>query len=342
MTKKNGNLHTAKTAKNDEFYTQLSDIEKEMKYYRHHFKNKVVYCNCDDPEWSEFWLYFKLNFNELGLKKLISTHYTGFTEETAYRLEMTEYGQEPIKIDLIGNGDFASDECIEILKEADIVVTNPPFSLFRDYVKLLMDYDKKFVIIGNMNAVTYKEVFPLFQSNKIWYGASISSGDRKFNVPDSYPLTAANCGIDENGKPYVRVKGVRWFTNLSFKKLKNKTTLWRRYYDDNGNPTSDALERYQKYDNYNAINVDKVVDIPIDYYGVIGVPITFLDKYNPSDTEVPEFNGVSLEGDLAAYFEIIKFRKGDDEKDLRYINKNGNSKTPYFRILVKRKDKHND
>jgi modification methylase ecoRI len=308
--RKNGDLHVAKIAKNDEFYTQISDIEKEMKYYKHHFKDKVIYCNCDDPEWSEFWLYFKLNFGELGLKKLISTHYTGFTGEKAYKLEMTKYGQEPVRTDLIENGDFASKECIEVLKEADIVVTNPPFSLFRDYIKLLMDYDKKFLIIGNMNAVTYKDVFPLFQNNKIWYGASISSGDRKFNVPNSYPLTAANCGIDENGKPYVRVKGVRWFTNLSFKKLNNKTMLWRRYYDDNGNHTADALERYQKYDNYEAINVDKVADIPIDYYGIMGVPITFLDKYNPSDTDVPEFNGVSLEGDLAAYFDVLGLTHG--------------------------------
>lgn len=331
MTKKNGNLHAAKTVKNDEFYTQI--IEKEMKYYRHHFKDKIIYCNCDDPEYSEFWLYFKLNFNELGLKKMISTHYTGFTGEIAYKLELTQYGQEPIKTDLIGNGDFASEECVELLKEADIVVTNPPFSLFRDYVKLLMDYDKKFVIIGNKNAITYKEFFPYLKDNQIWIG---NGQPQEFMTPDG--MTKQVAGL------------CRWFTNLSLKKPNNKTTLWRRYYDDSGNPTADALERYKKYDNYDAINVDKVADIPIDYYEAIGVPITFLDKYNPSDIDAPEFNGVSLEGDLAAYFKIIdantiksknvplKKHGLIKDKEAR-ISFNNNERICYARIVIKRKDK---
>ena len=311
--RKNGNLHAAKTAKNDEFYTQISDIEKEMKYYRHHFKDKVVYCNCDDPEWSEFWLYFNLNFNELGLKKLISTHYTGFTDEKAYKLEMTKYGQEPIRTDLIGNGDFASEECVELLKEADIVVTNPPFSLFRNYIKLLMDYDKKFVIWGNLNAITYKEFFPYLKENHVWLGM-IANKTCYFRLPDHYERWDEKYTNEKaDGHKYGKVPSITTYTNLSLKKPNYKTTLWRRYYDDNGNPTADALERYQKYDNYDAINIDKVTDIPIDYYGIMGVPITFLDKYNPSDTDVPEFNGVSLEGDLAAYFDVLGLTHGRTE-----------------------------
>lgn len=320
MTKKNANLHAAKTAKNDEFYTQLSDIEKEMKYYRHHFKDKIIYCNCDDPEWSEFWLYFKLNFNELGLKKLISTHYTGFTGETAYKLELTGYGQEPIKIDLIGNGDFASEECIELLKEADIVVTNPPFSLFRDYVKLLMDYDKKFAIIGNKNAITYKEFFPYLKDNQIWIG---QNNVKEFVQPDGTVKKFGNIG---------------WYTNLSLKKPNNKTMLWRRYYDDSGNPTVDALERYQKYDDCEAINVDKVADIPIDYYGIMGVPITVMDKYNPSDTGIPKFNGVSLEGDLATYFDVVGVFNHGSDGPWDIAKPIINEKLKFKRIAIKRKD----
>ena len=191
-----------------------------------------------------------------------------------------------------GNGDFRSEECIELLKEADIVATNPPFSLFREYVSQLMEYHKKFLIIGNVNAITYKEIFPLIKENKLWLGASIHSGDRKFYVPDDYPMNASNCGTDEQGRRYIRVKGVRWFTNLDYKQRHEELTLYKNYYGHEN--------EYPKYDNYDAINVDATSDIPCDYFDNIGVPITFLDKYNPDQ------------------FEVVKFRKGDDGKDLTY------------------------
>ena len=307
----NNNLHEAKRAKNDEFYTQLSDIENELKYYRKHFNDKVVYCNCDDAFESNFFKYFVLNFNKLGLKKLITTCYSESStsdnnnvfksitnnslSHKAYKAEIvTVYdktGNGKIDMDdiielfksgenhlseLEGDGDFRSEECVELLKESDIVVTNPPFSLFREYVAQLIEYDKKFLIIGNMNAITYKEVFPLIKENKLWLGPSITSGDRKFNVPNSYPLNAANCGTDADGKKFIRVKGVRWFTNLDHKKRHEELILVRKYSED----------EYPKYDNYNAINVNKVCDIPCDYNGVMGVPITFLDKYNPEQFQI--------------------------------------------------------
>lgn len=307
----NNNLHEAKRAKNDEFYTQLSDIENELKYYRKHFNDKVVYCNCDDAFESNFFKYFVLNFNKLGLKKLITTCYSESStsdnnnvfksitnnslSHKAYKAEIvTVYdksGDGKIDMDdiielfksgenhlseLEGDGDFRSEECVELLKESDIVVTNPPFSLFREYVAQLIEYDKKFLIIGNMNAITYKEVFPLIKENKLWIGPSITSGDRKFNVPNSYPLNAANCGTDADGKKFIRVKGVRWFTNLDHKKRHEELILVRKYSED----------EYPKYDNYNAINVNKVCDIPCDYNGVMGVPITFLDKYNPEQFQI--------------------------------------------------------
>ena len=205
---------------------------------------------------------------------------------------------------LVNGGDFRTYECMEILSQADIVVTNPPFSLFREYVQLLMNYRKKFLIIGNVNSITYKEIFPLIKSNQIWLGASIHSGDREFRVPDSYPLEAAGCRIDENGTKFIRVKGVRWYTNLDYPQRHEELVLYKRY----------TPEEYPKYDNYDAINIDKTSDIPYDYEGIMGVPITFLDKYNPEQ------------------FEIIKFRKGDDGKDLSV-----NGKCPYFRILIRRK-----
>jgi hypothetical protein len=205
---------------------------------------------------------------------------------------------------LKGNGDFRSEECVELLKQADIVVTNPPFSLFREYLAQLVKYDKKFIILGNMNAITYKEVFPLIKENKIWFGASIHSGDREFQVPESYPLNAAGSRIDENGNKFIRVKGVRWFTNIDYPQRHEDIILYKRY----------NSEEYPHYDNYDAINVNATNDIPYDYDGAIGVPITFLDKYNPEQ------------------FEIIKFRKGDDEKDLSI-----NGKCPYFRILIRKK-----
>ena len=281
---RNTDLHNANKAKKDEFYTQLVDIEKELKYYKDYFKDKVVFCNCDDPEESHFWLYFKLNFYQLGLKKLVSTHYE--TEKPSYKLEISR--QEPlsngqlniipdvVKTPLKQNGDFRSPECLEILEECDIVVTNPPFSLFREYIATLIKYNKKFIIIGNVNALTYKEVFALIKENKVWLGASIHSGDREFRVPDDYPLKASGYRTDEKGNKYIRVKGVRWYTNLDYKQRHEDLILYKKY----------TPEEYPKFENYDAINVDKTSDIPFDYFGVIGVPITFMDKYNPEQFEI--------------------------------------------------------
>ena len=258
---KNSNLHTAKKARNDEFYTMLTDIEKEMRYYKDFFKGKVVYCNCDDARESNFFKYFSLNFEFLGLKKLITTGYKADGKGVVLVYEGDKNGnrrvdnEEIIVNELNGDGDFRSEECIEYLKECDVVVTNPPFSLFREYVKQLMDYGKKFIIIGNMNAVTYKEIFPFIKDNKMWIGCSIHSGDRKFYVPDSYELNAATCGVDENGKRFINVKGVRWFTNIENKNRFEPIDLYKRY----------SFEDYPKYDNYDAIEVGKTAEIPMDY-----------------------------------------------------------------------------
>ena len=278
----NKDLHAANKGKNDEFYTQLSDIEKEIRNYKEYFRDKIVFCNCDDPEESHFWKYFSENFEFLGLKKLIATHFQ--SEIPSYKLEIFSdiNGDNRInKLDTIRtplkqNGDFRSPECIEILTEADIIVTNPPFSLFRDYVAQLFEYKKKFLIIWNQNAVTYKEFFPYIKENKVWFGHSIHSGDREFRVPDSYPLNASGSRTDESGKKYIRVKWVRWFTNLDYKERHEDLILYKRY----------SPEEYPKYDNYDAINVDVTKDIPMDYDGIMGVPITFLDKYNPDQFEI--------------------------------------------------------
>nr|WP_315030963.1 adenine-specific methyltransferase EcoRI family protein [uncultured Porphyromonas sp.] len=288
----NKQLTGAKKAKKDEFYTQLADIEAELKHYREHFKDKTVLCNCDDPRMSKFFYYFVLNFHLLGLKKLITTCYKNqnpslFSESTSEQAVYLVYEGEDIGIPpnpsiaglvrpLLGDGDFRSAECIAFLEEADIVVTNPPFSLFREYVAQLIKYDKKFIIIGNINAVTYKEIFPLIQRDQVWLGPSIHSGDREFEIPSSYPLEAAGSRTDNEGRRYIRVKGVRWFTNLDFPQRHEELTLYKRY-----NP-----EEYPRYDNYDAINVDKVADIPYDYDGVMGVPITYLDKHNPDQFEI--------------------------------------------------------
>ena len=278
---KNADLNKANKAKKDEFYTQLTDIEKEMRHYREHFRGKVVFCNCDDPEYSNFWRFFQLNFYELGLKKLISTHYE--EEKPSYRMDIVsnDSGEQCgipdyVKTPLKQNGDFRSPECIEILKEADIVITNPPFSLFKEYIALLFKYKKKFIIIGNVNAITYKEVFPELMANNVWLGASIHSGDRKFNVPDTYELNASGCGIDPDGKKFIRVKGVRWFSNLDYEERHEDIILYKHY----------TPEEYPKLDNYDAIEVGKTAEIPCDYSGVMAVPITFIDKYNPDQFEI--------------------------------------------------------
>ena len=282
---KNNNLHTAKATKNDEFYTQLEDIENELKYYKDYFKGKVVYCNCDgflNKEKSNFFMYFSLNYEFLGLKGLICTKYNPNGKGKKYEyygdLNGNNYPDEEeiCTSELEGDGDFRSEECIELLKKCDIVCTNPPFSLFRQYVAQLFEYNKDFLIIGNVNAISYKEVFPMIKENKMWLGVSITSGDRKFVVPDNYPLNAAGCGIDENGKKYIRVKGVRWFTNLDHKKRHEELLLYKKY----------NTEEYPKYDNYDAIEVGKTKDIPMDYNGIMGVPITFLDKYCPEQFEI--------------------------------------------------------
>lgn len=343
----NKDLHKAKSAKKDEFYTQLSDIEKEVKHYKEHLVGKTIYCNCDDPEWSNFFRYFALNFEHLKLKKLIATHFVYsdlFVEGETYKLEISEGldlnadGRidlsDVVKTTLKDNGDFRSTECIKLLQEADIVVTNPPFSLFREYVSQLIEYDKKFLIIGNVNAITYKEIFRLTKDNKLWLGASIHSGDREFGVPDDYPLTAASSRIDENGNKYIRVKGVRWFTNLDYKERHEDLILFKKY----------NSEEYPTYENYNAINVDVTKDIPIDFDGDMGVPITFLDKYNPEQFEIVGL-GISNSGieiGVQPYKpEHKKYRKevqirGAVDGDL-YMMKNGIVDVPYARIIIRNK-----
>lgn len=262
MSTNKSNLANAKKAKNDEFYTQLSDVSEELRHYKKHFKGKTVFCNCDDPTWSAFWKYFHLNFEVLGLKKLISTHYD--KNEPTYKM-VYEGGDDNnievgVKTPLQGNGDFRNQECVELLKESDIVVTNPPFSLFREYVAQLMEYEKKFLIIGSKNAIAYKEFFPLLKDNKVWIGYN---NVNNFQQPDGSFKKFGNIG---------------WFTNLDIKKRHENLIkeLYKQY-----SPVD-----YAKYDNYNAINVNKVAEIPIDYTGNIGVPITFLDKYNPDEFEI--------------------------------------------------------
>lgn len=311
---KNKNLQAAKAGKNDEFYTQLPDIANELRHYRQHFRGKAVLCNCDDPYESNFFKFFALNFNDWGLRRLTATCYNGSTlagnelqlslfdehsptnrPRTAFKIEITEVtdvnddgavdlldveyllqNDKNVLTKLNGTGDFRSEECIALLKEADIVVTNPPFSLFREYVAQLVEYEKDFLILGNMNALTYKEIFPLIKENKLWFGPSISSGDREFQVPQSYPLNAASSRIDNSGRRFVRVKGVRWFTNLDHNKRHEKLDLYKTY----------SPEEYPKYDNYEIINVDKTTEIPKDYEGIMGVPITFLDKYSPDQFDI--------------------------------------------------------
>ena len=278
----NTNLNKAKKAKSDEFYTSIKSIEDELKHYTKHFKNQVVYCNCDDPEWSNFFRYFYQNFSKLKLKKVICSFYnpgTGvnLSTEKPYIsiVEPDENGKlEYIKISLNGDGDFSSDECKYLLLQSNIVCTNPPFSLFRKYVAQLMKYEKKFLIIGNVNAITYKEIFPLIKNNKIWAGFSFNK-TMEFIMPDSYELKG-KAFIDDEGKKHGFVPGICWFTNLDIKKRNENLILWKTY----------TPEEFPKYDNYDAINVDKVANIPCDYYEAMGVPITFLDKFNPDQFEI--------------------------------------------------------
>lgn len=286
----NKSLQAANKAKKDEFYTQLVDIENELRHYTEHFRGKTVLCNCDDPRVSNFFHYFAYNFERLGLKRLITTCYKNqdvdlFSQNKSDKAVYLVYDgdkngnyiPDPEEIgikELKGDGDFRSHECIELLKQADIVVTNPPFSLFREYVAQLVKYDKKFIIIGNQNAITYKEIFSLLKENKMWLG--FKSGDMAFRVPEYYEPKATRYWVDDNGKKWRSLGNICWFTNLDHAKRHEELILYKRY-----NP-----EEYPKYDNYDAINVNKTSDIPCDYDGVMGVPITFLDKYNPEQFEI--------------------------------------------------------
>lgn len=363
-------LKGAKSAKQDEFYTQLDDIAKELKYYKQHFQDKVVLCNCDDPYESNFFKYFSLNFNQLGLKKLIATCYNGSPiagdelpllfeidenepKKIAYKVEITEVQdynndgavnladvQYLIQNDknvlslLKGNGDFRSEECIQLLQEADIVVTNPPFSLFREYVAQLVKYDKKFLIIGNQNAISYKECFSLIKDNKMWLGVSIHSGDREFMIPPTYEVRSKSLRVDAKGNRYIRVVGIRWFTNLDYPQRHEDIDLYKHYTPD----------EYPHFENFDAINVNSTAEIPCDFEGIMGVPITFIDKYSPDQFEIIGL-GISnsgLECGVQPYKpEHKKYRKevqkrGAVDGDL-YMMINGEVTVPYARILVRNK-----
>lgn len=342
----NKNLTQAKKAKNDEFYTQLTDIEKELAHYRKHFKGKVVLCNCDDPFESNFFKYFVLNFNRLGLKKLIATSYSGSPiafrqlnlfdykdgvapdgRKRAYKAVVTVvhgksassgYGMDDIAnlfvsgentLELLeGDGDFRSPECLALLDEADIVVTNPPFSLFRPYVAMLIEHKKKFIIIGNLNAVTYKEIFPLLKENEMWMGVTQFHGGAAYfigdpSIYDENKMSNSKHAFIKDGLLYWRVNGVRWFTNLDIKKRHEPLILYKRY--------KGHEDEYPHYDNYDAINVDKVSNIPEDYDGVMGVPISFLDKYCPEQFEIVGLgNGAELFGPTKTYKNVVTMKNG--------------------------------
>lgn len=381
----NKSLAAASKAKNDEFYTQLSDIENELRHYKEHFKGKTVLCNCDDPYESNFFKYFAMNFNYLGLKKLICTCYAGspviytqltffgaeeaigkpHTEKKPYMIEITEVKDmngdgavDLTDIELLlksvngkptllkGDGDFRSDECIKLMKQADIVATNPPFSLFREYVAQLMEYDKKFIIIGNKNAITYKEVFPLIKDNKLWIGYTPMSKDLLFDVPKEYAEKLLESG--KLGSQYKVIDGIVkgrsqsiWFTNLDLDKRHEEMVLYRTY----------TPEEYPKYDNYNGIDVNKTADIPCDYYGVMGVPVTFMDKYNPEQFEIigcadytgqygSDEIGVSRIGEEW----ILRYRKQGGKghytanmTSLVYYDNSGKACNTFKRILIRRK-----
>ena len=343
---KNTDLSNAKNAKKDEFYTQLEDINAEMVHYEKQFKGKTVLMNCDDPTWSNFWRYFHIEFERLGLKKIIATHYE-YGEVASYKMEYEGGNDENfeigVKTDLTQNGDFRSPECLALLDEADIVVTNPPFSLFREYIVLLMEHGKQFIIIGNVNALTYKEVFPLVKDNKVWFGASIHSGDRKFYVPDDYPLNAAGCGTDSDGRRFIRVKGVRWYTNMDYKA--RHTDLETTYFYSKKEQLYPEL--YPKYHNYDAINVDKTTEIPMDYYEAMGVPITFMDRYNPDQFEILGMSAVAETMDNPVQFgeefiAIYRSQGGTGHFSPKmygvcYFDNDGKAKVPYGRIIIKRK-----
>lgn len=308
----NKNLHKANKEKKDEFYTQIVDIERELKHYKDQFRGKVIFCNCDDPKESHFVRYFSTNFEELGLKKLIATHYKEanlFTQESPYKLEYTgdKNGNrmpdfDEFTTEMISDGDFRSQECIALLKETDIVVTNPPFSLFREYVEQLMKYDKKFLILGNQNAITYKETFQFIQDNKLWLGYD-NGGTKWFQVPDDYDIPTLSRIKVENGVKFFSMGSIVWFTNLDTSKRHEELILYKKY----------TPEEYPKYDFKDLIEVSKVAEIPFDYKNIMAVPKTFIDKYNP------------------AQFELLGFLNGWG-KDETVLGKH-----PFARILIKNK-----
>ena len=351
----NKNLNAAKTAKKDEFYTQLSDIERELQHYRKHFRGKTVLCNCDDPYESNFFKYFALRFNQLGLKKLICTCYNGSPmqgnelvfrfddvdsepQKVAYKMEVTEVkdmnGDGAVDLSdvryllmndknvmsILQTGDFRSPECVALLKEADIVVSNPPFSLFREYIGQLMAYDKKFIIVGHQNAITYKEVFPLIKENKLWLGYGFKGGATHFYSPYEDTATAGNHKEDQ-----IRVSGVNWFTNLEIPKRNEELDLVCRY----------SPEEYPKYDNYDAINVGRTQDIPMDYKGLMGVPITFLDKYNPNQFEI--IWQASGNTRASAPKEVLEIMGYTNHKEDRGGCGVVNGKRQYSRIIIRNK-----
>lgn len=357
----NKSLSAAKAAKKDEFYTRLEDINNEMKHYREHFRGRTVLCNCDDPRLSNFFTYFAYNFEFLGLRRLITTCYKsqerdlfsqGQSERAIYLVydgdkngnnvpDPEEIGIHPLR----GDGDFRSAECVELLKQADIVVTNPPFSLFREYVAQLMEYDKKFLIIGNVNAITYKEIFPLIKDNKMWLGYGFNGGNAYFKIPDDARTDYA-AGVYNEGTGLVKFRNCAWFTNLDIRKRHEDLILYRHY----------SPEEYPKYDNYDAIEVGKTADIPCDYDGVMGVPITFLDKYNPEQFEIigitktwnssaskiyPEQIQVSKDGKKSR---VTKLNDGASiklneklEGETYYIVNEEIFKQVYARILIRKK-----
>ncbi len=352
----NKNLHRAHRAKKDEFYTQLVDIEKELKHYKEQFRNKIVYCNCDDPFESNFFKYFAANFNALGLKKLITTSYAG-SPITGGQLSLfdvkglkTAKKKEPLKIEinevkdfnsdgaislkdiewllkhdanvatpLKGDGDFRSEECIELLKKADIVVTNPPFSLFREYVAQLVEYDKKFLILGDQNAITYKEIFKLIKENKLWLGYD-NGGTKWFQVPNDYDIPTESRKKIVNGVKYFSMGRILWYTNLDTTKRHEELVLYKKY----------TPEEYPDYSNYDAIEVSRVADIPMDYDGVMGVPLTFIDKYNPDQFEII---GQTHSGDTSP--EVEALRKDPNHRHRGIVK--GEKKEKYARILIRNK-----
>ncbi len=356
----NSNLHKASKAKKDEFYTQLTDIEKELRHYKDQFKGKVVYCNCDDPFESNFFKYFASNFNALGLKKLITTSFSGspITGKQLSLLDMEGLkpkGKQPFKIEITNvpdkntdgaidltdvewllkqdtnvstplkeSGDFRSEECIDLLKQSDIVVTNPPFSLFREYIAQLIEYEKKFLIIGNLNGISYQEIFKLIQGNRLWLG--YNNGHKTYLVPDYYEQK--NIYVGEDGKKYAKMGNTGWFTNLDISKRHEMLTLYKRY-----NP-----QDFPQYDNYDAIEVSKVLEIPLDYNGIMGVPVTFLDKYNPEQFEIL---GITDRNPKSKY-RTKMYTKADSPmyNDLNRraaIKFDGKLKPTYARLLIKKK-----